>query len=109
MVRFRVAQEATTNAAKHSEGHEVRILVDHRDPEGLTLTVMDDGKGFDLEAAFAEAAGHHLGLLGLQERVYLVGGSFTIESRPAHGTRIAVTVPRRSEEHTTELQYLMRI
>ena|GEM_PF-1500197 len=94
MVLFRVAQEGTTNAGKHSNGTTIEITIDYRDPSGVTLTVTDDGEGFDTGAVFAEADGHHLGLLGLQERVYLVGGSFAIMSAPEHGTRITVTVPR---------------
>ncbi|MCA9850133.1 MAG: sensor histidine kinase, partial [Dehalococcoidia bacterium] len=50
--------------------------------------------GFDSESAFASADGHHLGLLGLKERVDLVGGTFGIESSPEHGTTITVDVPR---------------
>lgn len=94
MVLFRVAQEATTNAGKHSNGTVIQITIDYRDPSNVTLTVTDDGEGFDTGAVFAEADGHHLGLLGLQERVYLVGGTFAIASAPEHGTRITVTVPR---------------
>ncbi|MCB9490810.1 MAG: PAS domain-containing protein [Dehalococcoidia bacterium] len=94
MVLFRVAQEGTTNAGKHSHGAHVGITLDYRDPERLRLVVSDDGEGFDSESAFASADGHHLGLLGLKERVDLVGGTFGIESSPEHGTTITVDVPR---------------
>lgn len=95
MVLFRVAQEATTNAGKHSGGREVAITIDYREADHVVLTVEDDGKGFDTEATFAAADGHHLGLLGLRERVYLVDGGFAIRST-GEGTRITVQVPRRN-------------
>lgn len=96
MVLFRVAQEATTNAGKHSHGTHVGVTLDYSDPERLRLVVSDDGEGFDSEAAFTSADGHHLGLLGLKERVDLVGGSFRIESS-ARGTAITVDVPRHAD------------
>lgn len=86
---YRVAQEALTNASKHASPKAVSILV-YRSQDELRLLIEDDGKGFDATEAFSAAK---LGLAGMHERVYLVGGSVTIESSPGHGTTICVSVP----------------
>ena len=86
---YRVAQEALTNASKHAAPQAVSILV-HRSPTEIRLVVEDDGKGFDISKAVSEA---QLGLVGMRERAHLVGGSMTIESSPATGTTISVSVP----------------
>jgi signal transduction histidine kinase len=85
---FRVAQEALANAAKHSDaGH---IWVDlNGGPSGVALTIADDGKGFDLEGL----PNVGLGLISMRERVESVGGVLTIQTTPASGTRLTVTVP----------------
>jgi PAS domain S-box-containing protein len=85
---FRIAQEALTNVVRHAAARRVWIELQHR---GLTveLHVRDDGIGFDPIAARKQAAaGASFGLLGMQERVDLLGGELTIESRPAQGTSI---------------------
>ena len=58
-------------------------------PEGLTLTIVDDGVGFDVEAAL----GKGLGLISMGERLEAIGGTFEIHSSPGAGTRLEVTVP----------------
>ena len=86
---FRVAQEALRNAAKHSG--ESRFAVDLRGtPKGISLEVQDAGVGFDVEGAKRNPG---LGLVSMQERVHLVHGAFTIESRPGQGTRVVALVP----------------
>ncbi len=73
------------------------------DPDGpgggrLSIEIEDDGKGFEPEAvATPESSGRGLGLLGIRERVELLGGSVTIDSTPGEGTRVAVTVPLPAE------------
>lgn len=94
---FRVVQEAITNIARHAEAETVLIQCARR--EGfLTIEIEDDGKGFDPSAlGGAVAAGRGLGLLGIRERVELLGGTVEIESGPGQGTRIALTVPLPGE------------
>lgn len=90
---FRVVQEALTNVARHASARNVRIDV-HRTPRGLELTVCDDGAGFDVEAARARAAhGASLGLVGMEERVSLAGGTIDIRSTAGKGTEIRVLSP----------------
>ena len=91
LVLYRVAQEALTNAARHSEAEQIEVRIRPRlapnGSHGAELTVSDDGIGF----AFAEAdAG--LGLGGMRERALLVDGDLAIESRPQHGTRVHLTI-----------------
>jgi signal transduction histidine kinase len=76
---FRVVQEALNNCAKHSRASEVRVIV-QRDSDGLSISVQDDGVGFD------PARNKGLGLLGMMERVSGLGGQFHIESKPGNGT-----------------------
>jgi len=90
LVLYRVAQEALTNVTRHSRARTARLLVERRD--GLvSLTVEDDGDGFDLAATLADPRG--LGLSGMRERMTLVGGTLTIESAPGRGTRLTATAP----------------
>jgi two-component system sensor histidine kinase UhpB len=87
LVVYRVAQEALTNAARHSGATRVEVRLS-RSRQGVELTVADDGRGF----AFAESEGG-LGIAGMRERALLVGGRLTIESRPGHGTTVRLAVP----------------
>jgi signal transduction histidine kinase len=81
---FHVVAEALTNAVKHADASALRIGL-HRADGVLHLVVCDDGVGG------AEAAG--VGLRGIADRVHALGGSLTIASRAAEGTRIEVTIP----------------
>ena len=86
---YRVIQEALTNVFKHAEAHLVSIVVERR--SGVAIVIIeDDGVGFDPDQM--SSAGR-LGLLGMQERITLVGGVLQIEAAPASGTLIRVQVP----------------
>ena len=85
---FRVTQEALTNVAAHAEAKLVEIHVEVQDP-CVTLCISDDGVGFD--PGVRSTAG--LGLLGMNERVAMLGGQFSVTSAPGEGTTIRVTVP----------------
>jgi len=87
---FRLVQEALTNVVRHAGATEVTIDLAGRETT-LTLTIHDDGKG--IEPAAAEGP-RSLGILGMRERVRLLGGSFRIEGGPGAGTTIATEVPR---------------
>jgi two-component system sensor histidine kinase UhpB len=87
LVIYRVAQEALTNAVRHSEAEHVNVLL-HRDSDWVTLTVGDDGRGFTFDET-----GRGLGIGGMRERALLVGGEFQIESRRGIGTRVQLRVP----------------
>jgi signal transduction histidine kinase len=85
---FRVAQEALTNVARHARAR--RVWVELRGRAGwVELAVRDDGVGFDVESARARAnRGTSMGLLGMQERVTLVGGAFEIVPLAEGGTEV---------------------
>jgi PAS domain S-box-containing protein len=90
---FRVIQEALNNAGKHSgvTRFEVQLLEKSKE---LHLIISDSGRGFDVEAARQR---HGLGLTSMRERVRMVNGTITIESKPMGGTTIRVRVPLGSE------------
>jgi signal transduction histidine kinase len=88
---LRIAQEAVTNAVKHARASQVRI---HLAVAGrkLSLSVADNGRGFEQDEAFSEVGGH-FGLLGMRERAERLGGELQLHSEPGQGTEVEVTVP----------------
>jgi two-component system, LuxR family, sensor kinase FixL len=90
---FRIAQEALTNVARHARARQVWLDL-HLLGDGLELRVRDDGVGFDAAAARHRASlGASMGLLGMQERVSLVGGTFEIHRSAEGGTEIRAHFP----------------
>jgi signal transduction histidine kinase len=88
-----VIREALSNIREHSEAHHVTIAVE-AGPAGVAATISDDGHGFDPERALLEAGrGGNLGLVGMHERVRLLGGQTTIDSRPGGPTTVSVQLP----------------
>jgi signal transduction histidine kinase len=93
MTLFRIGQEALTNAARHAEARALSVTLSRRG-EAAVLVVEDDGRGFEVAAVRStprETGG--LGLLGMQERATLVGGTLTVESRPGGGTTVVAEIP----------------
>ena len=86
---FRVLQEALHNATKHSGVKRIEMQL-REDSGEIHLIIRDSGKGFDVEAALQ---GTGLGLTSMRERVRLVNGTISIESKPMGGTTIHVRVP----------------
>ena len=86
---FRVLQEALSNAAKHSGASRCYVSLQGTDGQ-LQLTVRDEGKGFDPEAALATSG---LGLVSMQERLTLVRGNVAVESKVGAGATVRATVP----------------
>ncbi|MEU5608362.1 sensor histidine kinase [Streptomyces sparsogenes] len=85
---YRIAQESLHNVAKHSGARHVRLHL-LSGPGTVTLTVADDGVGFDSRGSFPG----RLGLLSMRERAREVGGTLSVDSRPGRGSRVRVTVP----------------
>ncbi len=88
LVVYRVAQEALSNAGRHSGAGRVDVALRRRADGGVELEVKDDGRGF----AFAESESG-LGIGGMRERALLIGGELRIESRPGHGTTVDLRLP----------------
>jgi signal transduction histidine kinase len=84
---FRMVQEMLTNVAKHSQAKSIAVHL-RGESDILTLTVTDDGIGFEPE----QVRGKGLGLIGIEERVRELGGSLRVEAEPGKGVRIEVTI-----------------
>jgi len=95
-VLFRVAQESLTNVAKHAQATQVALNI-RKVKKGISMEVSDNGKSFRTGAKQARGSRgkRRLGLLGMQERVRLVNGEFTLRARPSVGTTVRVVVPLR--------------
>jgi signal transduction histidine kinase len=90
---FRIVQEALTNAVRHASARCVEVALEESQGH-LNLLIRDDGIGFHVAAARQRAVrGGSLGLLGMQDRVSLLGGRMTIESTPGRGSAIQVRIP----------------
>lgn len=86
---FRIAQEALTNVARHARASQVDVLLAEIGSK-LSLVIEDNGRGFFPERM--ETSGH-FGLIGIQERVDMLGGRLLIESKPNKGTSLRVEIP----------------
>jgi PAS domain S-box-containing protein len=95
IVLFRVAQESLTNVFKHARATEVEIRFP-RITGGLCMEIADNGRSFRVDDQLAGKGRRRLGLLGMQERVRLVNGTFSIESTRGRGTTVRVQIPIRS-------------
>jgi two-component system sensor histidine kinase UhpB len=81
---------------RHAQARNVWVELG-QDDGAVELVVRDDGVGFDPEAARRRAArGESFGLLGIQERIALLGGQLVIESEPGHGTTLGIRLPLAS-------------
>jgi two-component system CheB/CheR fusion protein len=90
---YRVTQEALTNVTRHAAAKRVSLLLERR-PDQVSLIIEDDGCGFDAEAVMrASATQKKLGLLGMQERIKLVGGTWKMESTIGAGATVFVRLP----------------
>ncbi len=88
---YRLIQESLTNIARHAKARAARVeLV--AEPEALRLRIRDDGRGFVVDEAIAASRSH--GLVGMRERVELLGGELRIDSAPGEGTVVTASLPR---------------
>jgi signal transduction histidine kinase len=88
---LRIAQEALSNALRHADAERIELRLQARDGR-LTLTVADDGVGFDPAAPGVRS--RRLGLTSMEERARALGGSLAVVSRPGDGTTVTLEVPR---------------
>jgi len=96
---FRVAQEAMTNSVRHARARRLSVEL-WKMREHLQLVVRDDGSGFDVPASRRQnTRGMSAGLLGMQERVSLAGGTLDIRSQQGQGTELRACFPLQPEMH----------
>ena len=85
---FRIAQEAMTNACRHSKSEKVHVKLTQKGDD-VTLEVRDWGIGFDQDTVQE----NRFGLEGIRERCRILGGELSIKSKPGEGTVVRVTFP----------------
>ena len=93
-VLYRVVQESLTNVARHARASRVEVCIEKL-VDSVHMQVKDDGRSFSVERMLQAQKNNRLGLLGMRERVEMVGGHFGIESAPGRGTTVEVHVPFR--------------
>jgi signal transduction histidine kinase len=92
-ILYRIIQEALNNVAKHSGATHVALVLRHA-ADHVHAIIEDDGRGFDVRIASQSGNGSaRLGLLGIQERLGMVGGNFKVESAPERGATLLVRIP----------------
>jgi len=96
-VLFRVAQEALTNVARHAHATQVRMSITEISG-AIRMEISDNGKSFHVVKTLAANTNKRLGLVGMKERVEMVGGSLAIDSKPGQGTTVRAEIPFNQEK-----------
>jgi signal transduction histidine kinase len=96
-VLFRVAQEALTNIARHANASQVRMSISEV-LGAIRMEISDNGKSFHVDKALQANNNKRLGLIGMRERVEMVGGKLTIESTSGKGTTVRAEIPFTPEK-----------
>ncbi|MBI5380494.1 MAG: sensor histidine kinase [Opitutae bacterium] len=91
-VLFRVAQEALTNVARHAQATQVRMTISEV-AGAIRMEISDNGRSFPVGETLSARNPKRLGLVGMRERVEMVGGRLTIESAPGLGTTVRAEIP----------------
>jgi signal transduction histidine kinase len=91
-VFYRVAQEALTNVARHAQASRVEVNFEKL-PNAICLKIKDNGKSFQAQRVLHSKRNTRLGLIGMRERLEMVGGSFSVESAPGKGTTVRAQIP----------------
>jgi signal transduction histidine kinase len=86
---FRIFQESLTNVARHSKAKKVTVTL-HMENGSIVLSVADNGVGFDKQNTIGKKT---LGILGMQERTSMMGGTYEISGEPGKGTKVVATIP----------------
>ncbi|MCC5841417.1 MAG: PAS domain S-box protein [Opitutales bacterium] len=100
-VLFRVVQSALSNIARHAGASRVRIRIEGRSG-GVFMEIHDDGKAFDVDQVLQITKHKRMGLIGMRERVEMIGGRFKVQSLPGEGTTICVHIPRTRKRITAQ-------
>jgi len=91
-VLYRVGQEALTNVARHAQASRVEVSFEKL-PNAICLIIKDNGKSFQAQQVMRAKRNTRLGLIGMRERLEMVGGSFSIASSPGKGTTVRAQIP----------------
>ena len=94
-VLYRVAQEALTNVTRHAQQARSVDVNIQRHPKAVRMQIKDDGNSFDVDKMWRDRKSQHLGLLGMRERLEMVGGKLTVYSAPGEGTTLDAEIPFR--------------
>lgn len=89
---YRIIQEAVNNVVKHSGATEGTVVIKKR-ATTISLSIRDNGKGFDPAQLTARPLEHGFGLTGISERVHILKGTMTIDTQPGGGTSLAIEIP----------------
>jgi PAS domain S-box-containing protein len=92
IVFYRIAQEALTNVARHARASRVEVSIQKLNG-AVCMRIKDNGKGLPAESVWHGQKNRRLGLLGMRERLEMVGGQFSIESVPGKGTTVTAQIP----------------
>lgn len=96
---YRVMQEAVTNISRHAEASQGRVSL-KKLGASVCLEIRDDGLGFSEIERGVEVIAKRLGLVGMRERIEMVGGRFSVKSQPGKGTNVRVTIPQAGTKHS---------
>jgi signal transduction histidine kinase len=96
-VLYRVSQEALTNVIRHAQASQVKVSISEC-PGAIRLEITDDGKSFLVEQTLFSNNNKRLGLLGMRERIEMIGGSLHIISEPGKGTTVRAQIPFNPEK-----------
>jgi signal transduction histidine kinase len=91
-VLYRVAQEALNNVFRHAQASRADVRIEKL-PDCICMSIKDNGKSFDVEHLSLSKGRKRLGLLGMRERLEMIGGSFAVESAPGCGTTVLARLP----------------
>lgn len=100
---FRVTQEALNNVIKHANASQASVELSYGSQDGVSITISDDGQGFDIERVMVDRNRPSWGLLGMQERASLLGGQVVIESEPGKGTTVKMMIPYQATSDSSEV------
>jgi chemotaxis methyl-accepting protein methylase/signal transduction histidine kinase len=98
-VLFRIAQEALANVSRHANASQVRVSI-AKAGESIRMEVSDNGKSFSADRMLLDKNPKRLGLIGMRERVEMIGGILTIKSSAGKGTTVRAEVPFTTKEET---------
>ena len=93
-VLYRVAHEALNNVAQHARASHVEVTIEKL-PDRICMKIKDDGKAFDVDRVGGAKGRHRMGLLGMRERLEMVGGNFKVDSVSGTGTTVHAQIPDR--------------